>query len=170
MAAVLLFGIAVQVQSAGAVRPTLCSGAEIIVFSCRSGAKTVSVCASKEASARKGYLEYRFGDPAAVPELVLPKERTIPRQAARGGVDPFSGAGGAWMKFQQGQYDYTVYSGIGNWGPNGEKREKAGLLVQRGDKQVALFKCAGKYWSELGPDLYDRLGIEGTGEFFDYPD
>jgi len=104
------------------------------------------------------------------PALVLPKERTVPAQAATGAVDAFSGGGGSWLKFRQGPFSYTVYSGIGNWGPSGEKREKAGVLVERAGKQVALLKCAGKYASELGPDLYEKFDVKPGGEAFDYPD
>lgn len=152
-------------------RTTLCSAGETIVFSCTSGQKLISACAPKDAAARRGYLEYRFGDEKAdKPELALPRERTVPSQAALGGSVPFAGGGGAWLRFRQGAYSYTLYTGIGNWGPKGEKREKAGLTVEQSGKRVAQFRCAGKYWSELGPDLFEKWDIKPGKEDFDFPD
>lgn len=153
-------------------RDSFCVARELVVFSCRTGQKQVSVCASEGATATQGSLSYRFGNPAeGALDLELPKAATVPSKAAQGGVDAFSGGGGAWLMFRQGEFTYAVYTGIGNWGPKGEKREKAGLLVQRAGKDMASLKCVGHYASELGPDLYDRLGIQkGNVEFFDYPD
>lgn len=170
---VALITQAQPVAAAGSTgaRTAWCSSSETIVFSCHGGQKLVSVCAPKDAGPRRGYLEYRFGDPAGdTPEMVLPKDRLVPAKAARGSHDPFAGGGGAWLSFRLGQTSYTVYTGIGNWGPKGEKREKAGLLVERSGKQVSLLKCAGKYWSELGPDLFEKLGIDAGDATFDYPD
>jgi hypothetical protein len=152
-------------------RTTLCSAGETIVFACTSGQKLISACAPKDAAAGRGYLEYRFGDAKAqTPELTLPKERTVPSQAARGESVPFAGGGGAWLRFWQGAYAYTLYTGIGNWGPKGEKREKAGLTVEQSGKQVAVLRCAGRYISELGPDLFEKWGIEPGKEDFTFPD
>lgn len=158
--------------TAAPARTSHCTAAEDVVFSCRSGQKMVSVCASKDAAATRGTLEYRFGDTSHDKPLEqkLPREKTVPSKAATGDVDAFSGGGGAWLSFRQGQYAHTVYTGIGNWGPNGEKREKAGLLVARDGKQVALMRCTGRPVSLLGPDLFDKLGIGSGGQTFDYPD
>jgi hypothetical protein len=152
-------------------RTSFCTAAEKVVFSCTSGQKVVSVCAPKDAGPRKGYLEYRFGGATAeAPEITLPKERTVPSQAAQGGFDSYAGGGASWLRFRQGQFGYAVYTGIGNWGPKGEKREKAGLLVEKAGKQVAVLRCNGKYWSELGPDLVEKLDLKAGNEAFDYPD
>lgn len=161
-----------QAAVAAAARTSLCTASEDIIFACRGEAKLVSVCASKGATAKSGSLVYRFGD--AAPDkpvtLTLPRDKTVPSKAATGAFDPFAGGGGAWLRFTQGEYANTVYSGIGKWGPNGETREKAGLLVERNGKQIALMKCSGKYRSELGPDLIERLDIQMGDQTFDYPD
>lgn len=158
--------------AAPAQRASLCTASEEIIFSCRRDDKMVSVCASKGATARSGSLEYRFGDVAAdkPPTLTLPRDKTVPSKAATGGFDPFAGGAGAWLRFTQGDYANTVYSGIGKWGPNGETREKAGLLVEKKGEQIALMKCTGTYRSELGPDLVDRFGTQPGTQPFDYPD
>jgi len=53
---------------------SLCAAQEHIVFSCevRRTAKLVSLCASKDLTKEKGYLQYRFGLPDKI-ELEFPK-------------------------------------------------------------------------------------------------
>ena len=60
---------------------TLCARDERVIFSCalRQTAKIVSVCASKDLTNEKGYLQYRFGLPGKV-ELEFPKDRTNTQQ------------------------------------------------------------------------------------------
>jgi hypothetical protein len=55
---------------------TLCAKDERIIFSCpvKRPAKIVSVCASKDLTSERGYLQYRFGLPGKV-ELEYPKDR-----------------------------------------------------------------------------------------------
>lgn len=157
------------------VRQTsFCTSMENVIFSCRSGAKMVSVCASKDAAPTKGYLQYRFGKPdSADPlELVLPESQLPPPRVATGMSVPFSGGGGAWLTFAKGQIAYTVYTGIGKWGPRGETREKAGLAVDQGRKRIAVLKCDDPkaVRSEIGPDWFDKAGIKSTGPEFEFPD
>lgn len=156
-----------------AKQASFCTSAEVVVFSCRTGAKMVSVCASKDAGPSKGYVQYRFGKPDSQDplELVLPEDRIAPPRAAAGENVPFAGGGGTWMRFRKGQLTYTVYSGIGKWGPRGEIREKAGLVVEQSGKQVAVLKCnnpdAG---GELGPVWFEKAGIKSAGQDFDFPE
>jgi hypothetical protein len=60
---------------------TLCAGDERVIFSCpvKKPAKIVSLCASKDVTNERGYLQYRFGLPGKV-ELEFPKERTGTQQ------------------------------------------------------------------------------------------
>jgi hypothetical protein len=55
---------------------TLCARDERVIFSCpiKKPAKIVSVCASKDLTADRGYLQYRFGLPGKI-ELEFPKDR-----------------------------------------------------------------------------------------------
>ena len=55
---------------------TLCARDERVIFSCpvRKPARIVSVCASKDLTNDRGYLQYRFGLPGKV-ELEYPKDR-----------------------------------------------------------------------------------------------
>jgi hypothetical protein len=146
---------------------SFCAAGETTIFACRTGARMVSVCASKDA------LQYRFGKPGAAPdvlEMTLPEPPLPPARAATGDTLMFSGGGGAWLRFTKGPVAYTVYTGIGKWGPNGEVRDKAGVAVERQGKLVANLACSGKVTSELGPDWFGRAGITSGGQEFDLPD
>ena len=73
-----------QSKSAHATKPqarTLCAADERVIFSCvlRQTAKSVSVCASKDLTNEKGYLQYRFGMPGKI-ELEFPKDRANTQQ------------------------------------------------------------------------------------------
>jgi hypothetical protein len=132
----------------------------------------VSVCASKDAGPSAGYLQYRFGkpEPGQPPELTLPEGQLAPSKAAKGGAEGYSGGGGVWLRFSKGVIDYTVYSGIGNWGPKREKLAKEGVLVERGDKQLANLPCTGKVTGDLDPDWFEKMRVvRGDRQFF-FPD
>ncbi len=154
----------------GPSQTSFCSSSETVVFSCRTGAKMVSVCASSDVARNKGYVQYRFGKPGDPLELALPESQVTPAKAAAGNTEAFSGGGGAWLRFAKGAFTYTVYTGIGNWGPRGEKRTKEGLVVERGGKPVANLACTSKPVSLLGPDWFGKVGITNGDQDFDFPD
>ena len=159
-------------SKAGAQLASFCKPTETTVFACQTGAKLVSVCASRDAAPGTGTLQYRFGkpDPAEPLELVLPETALAPSRVATGENMPFPGGGGAWLRFAKGPMAYTVYSGIGNWGPKGEKRTKEGVVVERGGKPIANLKCTGKPLGLLGPDWLDKVGIKSGNQDFEFPD
>lgn len=164
--------IAAAAPAANAQQASFCTSEESVVFACRTGGKMVSVCASKGAGPQRGYLQYRFGKPdSAEPlEMILPESQLAPSKAATGENVPFSGGGGSWLRFSKAALAYTVYSGIGKWGPKGEVREKSGVVVERQGKAIATLKCTGKPVGELGPDWFERTGIKANGQDFDFPD
>ena len=55
---------------------TLCAKDERVIFSCpvKKPARIVSICASKDLTSDRGYLQYRFGLPGKI-ELEFPKDR-----------------------------------------------------------------------------------------------
>ncbi len=153
-------------------RTSFCTPAETVVFACRTGAKMASVCASRD-SGPKAYLQYRFGklDGSEPLEQVLPEGGQVAAaRAANGESVPFSGGGGAWLRFRKGQFTYTVYTGIGNWGPKGEKRTKSGLHIEHAGKPLATLKCQEEPISLLGPDWFEKAGVKPGNEDFDFPD
>lgn len=63
-------------KTAAPPSPSLCAKDERVIFSCpvRRPAKIVSLCASKDLTSERGYLQYRFGLPGKI-ELEYPKDR-----------------------------------------------------------------------------------------------
>ncbi len=151
---------------------SFCTSGETVVFACPAARKLVSVCATRGASATRGTLQHRFGaaDGSAPLEIAIPETDAVPPKAASGAVVPFSGGGGSWLRFRRGAHAYVVYSGIGNWGPNGAKREKQGVTVEKDGRAVAQVRCTGKLTSALGPDWLAAVGITDRGEDFDFPE
>lgn len=147
---------------------SLCSASETVVFSCPIGGKMASVCTSHDATANRGTLLYRFGKSGEV-ELTLPESATVPARSAIGDSVPFSGGGGAWLSFRKGAIAYSVYDGIGNWGPRGQKKTVNGVLVEQSGKRLANLKCSVPPQSELGPALFEKLGIKGGKQDFNFP-
>ena len=68
-------------QPPGLQPGTLCAKNERIIFSCpvKRPAKIVSLCASKDLTSDRGYLQYRFGVPAKI-ELEFPQSKTGTQQ------------------------------------------------------------------------------------------
>ena len=155
-----------------AAQTSFCTSTEEVVFSCRTGAKMVSVCASNDAGPARGYLQYRFGKPDSSDplELVLPKAKVPAAKAANGANEGYSGGGGSWLRFFNGPATYTVYSGIGNWGPKGEKRIKEGLLVERDGKQVANLACTSEPIGGMSPDWFEKQRVVRALQEFFFPD
>src|SRR5258706_15993266 len=72
----------IQSAASKSLQPnSLCAKDERIIFSCpvKRPAKIVSLCASKDLTSERGYLQYRFGLPDKV-ELEFPKDRTGTQQ------------------------------------------------------------------------------------------
>ncbi|MBK8287112.1 MAG: hypothetical protein IPK97_20860 [Ahniella sp.] len=169
---VLVSGVEAIADAAPAGKNSWCTDSETVIFACRTGGKLVSVCASSDAAENAGSVQYRFGVPEGEGkiELTLPKGVVVPAKAANGASVPFSGGGGAWLRFRNGDYAYTVYSGIGRWGPNGETIEKQGVVVERKGEQVTNLPCTGPRTSELGPEWLEQVGITDNEEWFDFPE
>lgn len=161
-----------QAPAASPAPPSFCGPLEYVVFSCRTGARLVSVCASNDASPTSGYLHYRFGkpEPGEPLELKLPMGQVRPPDAASGASVAFSGGGGAWLRFRTGAFGVVVYTGIGKWGPRGEIRSKQGVVVESDGNAVKHMKCTGSLASQLGPEWLERAGVSAKGEEFDFPD
>lgn len=152
-------------------RTTWCTAGEQVVFNCATNTRVVSVCASRDATAKSGSLQYRFGKPdGAEPEIEQPKDKPAPAKAALGDTFPLSGGGGAWIRFKVGTLQTTIYTAIGKFGPKGETQERAGLVAEQQGKEIAALRCVGKATSELGPDWFQRVGIQSGGEDFLMPE
>ena len=151
---VIFFAKVYYVSAASAVE-SLCFVDEAVVFSCSStGGKTISLCSSPKLTESEGYLQYRYGVIGNIPELVHPKRPELPREHFISGTVPYSGGGASYLKFSKGKYIYTVFTGIGKgW-------EKEGVVVNKAGKQIAYIACDGPFMSELGPVLFEKLGLQ----------
>ena len=146
-----------------------CSASEVEVFACRTGEKAVSVCASRDFSAKGGYVQYRFGKLGETPEMLLPAKQEHPGRSVSGESQSFAGGAGSWLRFTSGQIAYVVYSGVGKWGPKGQTVEKAGVVVEKNGKRSANVRCVGKERSELGPDWFSKAGVQPKkGDDFEF--
>ena len=137
----------------------------------RSASKVRADAVTLGGASVPGSLQYRFGKRGESPEIRLPVEPAPPARSATADTLTFSGGGGAWLRFRSGEFTYTVYTAIGRWGPGGEPRESEGLVVERGGKRVATLRCKDSAQSELGPDLYGKLGLRTASpeEGFEVP-
>lgn len=147
-----------------AAPPTLCQADEDNIFNCHAGKKVISVCASKDASADHGYLQYRFGAPGKV-ELTVPNERSVhPARTAAAGTLMFSGGGGGYLRFKAGDFDYVVYTAIGKgWG------EKDGVAVEQNGKRRGHVSCTDEPVSKMGADFSKKAGLSEDKQDFDLP-
>jgi hypothetical protein len=150
---------------------TQCKAGETIVFSCSTGSRILSVCASPDVSAKAGYMQYRYGVKGK-PELIYPETLAPPVHLFTPGQLSFSGGGGAYLQFKKGAFTYTVFDAIGNWGESG-KGTAQGVAVSSAGKEVANLPCKTDrdYVSgELGPDFFTKAGLGEPTNDFDIPD
>ena len=145
---------------------SLCTPSETVVFACQAGARTVSVCAAPGTGGDR--VQYRIGRPGAAPELLLPKAPGRPRDVTSGDTLMFSGGGGAWLRFANGPYAYTVYSAIGRWGHGGAPAEKAGVLVEKAGGRIANLRCTGGE-AALDAGWMSAAGVRPDARGFDLP-
>jgi hypothetical protein len=150
---VALLGVLPAAAHAQGDSATLCAADEHTLFACRSGRKTVSVCASADLSADAGRVQYRFGAPGAV-ELVYPAADADWRRLTSAGTLMYSGGGGAYLAFARPPYRYVVYTAVGrDWG------SRAGVVVEKHGLRIASVACSHEPSSALGPDLFARGGF-----------
>ncbi|MFO1350086.1 MAG: hypothetical protein U1F68_05155 [Gammaproteobacteria bacterium] len=152
-----------QTPSTAGPLPSHCDDEQVIFTCMTSKTKAVSLCASNSLTATDGYLQYRFGVLGEDPELVYPAKPEHPASHFRSGTLAFSGGGGAYLRFDNGAYTYTVFTGIGKgW-------EKQGVVVEKGSKRVAYLACKGDWMSELGPELFEEAAIPADDGQFEIP-
>jgi hypothetical protein len=140
-----------------------CSSDEARIFSCNTGTSVVSVCASKDLSARVGTLQYRFG-PIGQPSLVFPEITARLEVVIRVGTLAFSGGGGAYIRFRRSQYAYVVYDALIKG-----SGERAGVAVIHAGRTIANLSCKGPAASALGPDFFAQAGLVTDEEDFEIP-
>jgi hypothetical protein len=146
---------------------TLCRANELVVFSCSTGAHTASICASGDVSKSIGAMQYRFGRPGRL-DLAYPDAGAKPTDVFTSGMMMFSGGGGAWLRFSKGAFRYTIFTAIGKWGPSESAADAAGVVVEKDGAAFANFPCRAGAVSEIGPDLFEKLGLKATDPSNDF--
>lgn len=139
-----------------------CTADEDVVFTCKTGKKLLSVCASKDLTANAGFIQYRFG-PKGKPEMRLKEPAEHPSAFAAAAAVPFSGGNEVHIRFNGGDHNYVVYEGEGKgW-------IRAGVVVEKNGRKVANISCNDgvSAASKLGADFFAKAGMpEDTVEFF----
>jgi hypothetical protein len=138
-----------------------CHKNESVLFSCRSGAKTISVCSSPDALRKTGYIAYRFGRIGQRPEMDFHPMEKDPATVFRFFVNGYAKGGTELLQFSVGEFTYQVFSEhhVFNW-------SGSGVVVTRGKERAAYFLCTEK---STVNNLY-RLRNAGlpSGDFSDF--
>lgn len=112
-----------------------CNANENVVFSCNTGKKVVSVCASKAINAKSGYMQYRFGK-LGNPEAIIPAKPESFRQNAFY-TETIVGMGqrriGYGLDFKNGPFSYYININTEYGGGT--------LSVYNKDKNIATLTC-----------------------------
>ncbi len=160
-ASILSAAMVLGVSFAGQAAPIVsqCTAHEKVIFSCATGPKIVSICASQSFPGPASSLQYRFG-PKGAPELALPKDGAS-RAGVSAGSIAYSRGGGAYLSFANSGTRYVVYSVVMNGGAD----QAQGLVVQKGEKVLANLTCKkGSLTDNLQPDFsgvpQDTAGFE----------
>lgn len=114
------------------LRPgSLCETREQTVWTCRAGARTISICASPDLNETEGYAQYRIGRPGAL-ELEYPAGRVHPRGRFTYTLYP---QGNQSLDFRNGGYDYRVFEDL--------RSPEDGVYVERDGQTISEITCNG---------------------------
>jgi hypothetical protein len=164
----LLVGVLFSVTlTSQAQQESLCSSSEQKIFSCRTGRKIISVCASKAFTRDSGYLQYRFGIKGSI-ELVYPRSKVPAKDRfyyydigySRGWIDHLS--------FKNGKYKYIVYEKFlfdGDVYGGDHHTSTSGIItVDPSGREVDL-KCNGHVFRSFGPNM---KVLQRADDFYPY--
>jgi hypothetical protein len=140
-----------------------CHKDESVLFSCRTGAKQVSVCSSPDFLRKTGYLAYRFGRPGQRPEMDFQSPGTNPADVFSYFGSGYAKGTTALLQFSAGEFTYQVFSENHVFDWNG-----SGVVVNRGKERIAYSLCDDKSIVN-NLDQLRHFGFSG-GEFTDFLD
>ena len=155
--------ISLSLASPTLVAETLCTQQETVEFNCSTGKKLISVCASKDLSTDKGYLQYRFG-PKGAKEIQVPDAKNHPNPLVKSGTLSVTDGEGAYLRFLKGDFRYVVYTAKGK-----TLGKKSGVAVEEGDKLIANIKCKGPAQTTIGQKLFEKAGLPTDDKVFQLP-
>ncbi len=153
-------------------KDNLCAPGEPVIFSCRlDNGKSLSVCAAAEAGGPR-FAQYRYGASGEASQLTFPESRTA--GALRFLSVPYSGGGEAQLSFARGSATYVVYSRVMRTnfkaGEPNDPRFDDGVLVLRGEKIIANYRCKADLLTSVDYDLatkYAKSNEDGDVVYHD---
>ena len=151
--------LSLTAQSPGALQAnSLCAKDERIIFSCpiKRPAKIVSVCASKDLTSDRGYIQYRFGLPGRI-ELEFPKTRTGTQATFKYSHYFRAQFDETEIGFTADAYEYAIFDDY-----NGEQKPAShdqGIRVTAPDGKETTLSCRGRAKADYG-NLGDVLPAE----------
>jgi hypothetical protein len=140
---------------------TSCTSDEQTLFSCTTvDLRQVAVCAPKDLSSTGGYVQLRFGNGSGVFAIPDDAHRAQFRSVTKAQTVSFSSGSGAYIELDA-QQRYIVYRNDSD-----VEGDSAGLVEMQGSTVLDQHKCNGAPISQLGPDLFSKVGFpEGPGSF-----
>lgn len=146
-----------------------CQPAQQVMFSCAIGSRLLSVCASGKAQLNA--VEYRYGKPGQDLEMQLPRQPGVPNPSVYGRTEMYSGGGGSWIRFGNGNVAYVVYEGIGRWGKGGAPMEKSGVAIEQNGKLLRNLPCDNAPKTQFSAEFFERMGADpARADDFTFPD
>lgn len=117
-----------------------CGPGETVVYSCRFGARTGSVCAQEHSG--PGRIAYRFGALGKAPELAIPSSPGW-ENIHVGGNRSQGGLNQDHIRFTNGDTHYVVHSGVTGSLNEEPGRRVSGIAVLRGPdaEQIGSLQC-----------------------------
>lgn len=127
---------------------TLCYAHEDIYFSCDTGKKIISVCASGNIKSNRGYVQYRAGQPNSI-ELEYPN-KPYPPKGLFSISDIIGGnLSSVHLKFESNKYNYVIY-----------QSSVSGIYVKKNGKTISNLICRKGEYQEISPRA--KRGIDLT--------
>jgi hypothetical protein len=161
---VLLSAVALNCQ---AQQESLCLAGEQDVFSCHTGRKIASVCASKAFTLDSGYMQYRFGTRESI-ELVYPHSKLPTKNHfyyydigySRGWINHLS--------FENGKLKYIVYSNFlfdGDVYGGDHHTSTSGIMTVDQDGREIDLECNDHIFRSFGPNM---KVLQRADDFYPY--
>lgn len=153
------------------VNGSLCTQHERVVFACTAKQGDVFVC---EEGTK---LHYRFGKPGHI-KMSYPTRDDTASPAFHADTVVHTSSVHTYITFIRKNLHYTVFDATEGIGPNAGPTRPIGVVVTKGDKNIANLICREGASSEFGPDLFQRdhlqpetppYELEIPEAFFHYP-
>jgi hypothetical protein len=164
MSRAIFVTISALVSATAFAESSLCRSQETTYFNCTVGKKLVSLCASRDLSAKSGTLQYRFGLPSKPPELEYPKTPDLAAKHFTEYDSWFAKGGTQALGFSIGSYSYSIYETHSAFGYNG-----AGVIISKAGVRTQLLECqhakmdGGTFYSEASKLGLPKADLDNIG-------